>query len=51
MDNILGHKGKIARNYAKLLKNIWVEDKDVLIPKMFKKLLQNLNPMVNIFHL
>ena len=39
MENILGHKGKIARNYAKLLKNLWVGSLDVFVPIMFKKLL------------
>tara|TARA_B110000503_G_C6878098_1_gene301507 strand:+ start:432 stop:566 length:135 start_codon:yes stop_codon:yes gene_type:complete len=37
--NILGHGGKIAKNYAKLLKNLWITEKDVYIPKRFKRLL------------
>ena len=39
MENTLGHKGKIAINYAKLLKNLWVGSLDVFVPIMFKRLL------------
>ena len=42
----MGHGGKIARNYASLIKNLWVGDKDIFTPKLFKKLISNLNPMV-----
>jgi len=47
--NILGFQGVIARSYARLLYNVWIEDKEVYAPGQFKKTVQRLNPMVTSF--
>ena len=39
LTNPLGQQGRIAKNYAKLLYHLWVEDKETFAPAQFKRTL------------
>ena len=39
VDNVLGHEGKIAKSYARLINHLWVQDKPVFVPNFFNKLI------------
>jgi ubiquitin carboxyl-terminal hydrolase 4/11/15 len=47
--NPLGSKGKLAKRYAQLIKNLWFEKNDVYSPYGLKTLVGRLNQMVRVF--
>ena len=47
LTNVLGHQGKIANNYAKVIYHLWIEDKNSYAPMQFKRIISELNEMVN----
>lgn len=45
--NVLGQQGRVARSYARLLQNLWAQVKEHFHPSQFKRMMQQLNPMVH----
>ena len=43
--NIIGSKGKLAKNYAKFIKGMWCEKEDVYGPHSIKNAVSDINPM------
>eukprot|EP00742_Colponemidia_sp_Colp-10_P009837 GILJ01010762.1.p1 GENE.GILJ01010762.1~~GILJ01010762.1.p1 ORF type:complete len:1551 (-),score=252.13 GILJ01010762.1:100-4752(-) len=41
--NVLGHKGRIAREFAALMKALWVDSNEVFAPRQFKKVIGSCN--------
>jgi ubiquitin carboxyl-terminal hydrolase 4/11/15 len=44
-DNPLGSKGKLAKNYAKFIKNMWCESNSTYSPHNLKAAVAKLNPI------
>ena len=47
VDNVLGHGGKLAQVYAKLIKEMWSDAYTKVIPRLFKKTIGDFQPQVS----
>ena len=44
-DNVLGSKGKLAKNYAKFIKNMWCGSESTYSPHNLKGAVAHINPI------
>ena len=51
VDNVLGHGGKLAQVYAKLIKEMWSDAYTKVVPRLFKKTIGDFQPQVSHTHL